>query len=342
MTEPSLEQETVSPLLLELARALRARQFYPPTHPNLKTILDRTMAIWREGLSKVEELKLELRGSRVLLPDGSPANGPGIDDVAKALYLRRAPRLRVHRDVEARELLALIDALAQPADSLEQLGELEQTLLLANVRHITTSEVAFTEHFKRVRMDGDAEEDCHPSTSPSPASPSPQPPQPTSPSRPKADVSPEKLRSEVISELIQLLAELEKCDEMAEYPELAAQIHATGPLERLPEWIRRHLHSDLGVEVLAGRVGMSPRNSARVFRRQFETTPARFVELARIERARRQLEEARLSLDQIADACGFGTSERMRRSFGRVLGVGPSAYRDRFEKPRARPLRQAG
>jgi transcriptional regulator GlxA family with amidase domain len=121
--------------------------------------------------------------------------------------------------------------------------------------------------------------------------------------------------------------------------ELAAQIQATGPLERLPDWIRRNLAADLDVETLARRVGMSPRNFARVFRRQFETTPARFVERARVEHARRHLEEARLSLDEIADACGFGSGERMRRSFARVLGVGPAAYRERFEKPR---LRRAG
>ena len=111
--------------------------------------------------------------------------------------------------------------------------------------------------------------------------------------------------------------------------ELDAQIRATGPLEQLPGWIRDHLSEDLGVEALAHRVGMSPRNFARVFRRQFETTPARFVERARVERARRHLEEARLTLDEIADACGFGSGERMRRSFSRVLGVGPAAYRDR-------------
>jgi transcriptional regulator GlxA family with amidase domain len=121
--------------------------------------------------------------------------------------------------------------------------------------------------------------------------------------------------------------------------ELAAQIHATGPLEQLPDWMCRNLASDLGVEALAQHVGMSPRNFARVFRRQFETTPARFVERARVERARRHLEDTRLSLDEVADACGFGSTERLRRSFARVLGVGPAAYRERFEKPR---LRRAG
>ena len=152
MTEASLEQETASSLLLELARALRARQFYPPTHPTLKATLERTLAVWHEGLSKVEELRLELRGGSLLLPDGTRAGGPGIDDIAKALRLRRVRRLRVHCGLEAQELLVLIDALAQNAESLEQLGGLEQSLLRAGVRHITTSEMDFAELSHRAQL----------------------------------------------------------------------------------------------------------------------------------------------------------------------------------------------
>ena len=90
-----------------------------------------------------------------------------------------------------------------------------------------------------------------------------------------------------------------------------------------------------------------PTSFARVFRAQFGTTPARYVEGARVERARRHLEDGHESLDEIADICGFGSVERMRRSFGRAVGVGPSAYRERFRarKPRRsadRKLRRAG
>ena len=52
--------------------------------------------------------------------------------------------------------------------------------------------------------------------------------------------------------------------------------------------------------------------------------------------ARRHLEDGRLTLDETAERCGFGSGERMRKSFARVLGVGPGAYRERFRKPRLR------
>jgi transcriptional regulator GlxA family with amidase domain len=59
-------------------------------------------------------------------------------------------------------------------------------------------------------------------------------------------------------------------------------------------------------------------------------TPARWVERARVEAARRLLEESDDGVDAIAARCGFGTAETLRRAFLRELSVAPSAYRARF------------
>ena len=96
-----------------------------------------------------------------------------------------------------------------------------------------------------------------------------------------------------------------------------------------------HLDEDLTVERLAARAAMSPRNFARVFLRETGVTPAKFIERARIERARRTLEETRLSIDEVAGTCGFGSAERMRRTFRRHLRVVPQDYRRRFERASA-------
>ena len=114
---------------------------------------------------------------------------------------------------------------------------------------------------------------------------------------------------------------------------LAAQMTEHGPIRKLQEWVLDHLASDLSVPVLAGRAGMSPRNFARVFVRETGTTPADFVELARVEAARRQLEESALPVDGVARQCGFGTAEAMRRSFQRRLRISPQDYRARFRTP---------
>ena len=91
-----------------------------------------------------------------------------------------------------------------------------------------------------------------------------------------------------------------------------------------------HLEEDLQVEALAGRVAMSPRNFARLFQTETGMTPAKFVELARIDAARHYLGSTELSIDVVADKAGFKDPERMRRAFIRQIGVNPQNYRDRF------------
>jgi len=112
---------------------------------------------------------------------------------------------------------------------------------------------------------------------------------------------------------------------------LEAQAAPRGLLGDLCEWILGHLDGDLSVEALAARAAMSPRNFARVFAREMRTTPAKFVERARVEQARRNLEDTMLPLKTLADRNGFGNAERMRRTFQRHLGTVPHDYRRRFE-----------
>jgi transcriptional regulator GlxA family with amidase domain len=81
---------------------------------------------------------------------------------------------------------------------------------------------------------------------------------------------------------------------------------------------------------------MSAPHFARVFTQEIGVTPARYVEQARVEAARRRLESTAGDLDQIADACGFSSAELLRRSFLRQLRVAPSQYRKHFRTPSGR------
>jgi transcriptional regulator GlxA family with amidase domain len=98
-------------------------------------------------------------------------------------------------------------------------------------------------------------------------------------------------------------------------------------LARIPQC----LSDDLSVERLARLSNMSVRNFSRVFLREVGVTPALFVENARLEEARRMLEESERSLDQIAEACGFGSADSLRRIFKRRFGTSAKGYRDHFK-----------
>ncbi len=117
--------------------------------------------------------------------------------------------------------------------------------------------------------------------------------------------------------------------------QLAAQVAEREPLRELQQWIPDHLDGDLSVPALARRACMSERNFARAFRDETGSTPAAYVEAARVERARISLEAGELPVEEVARQAGFGTVETMRRAFRRRVGVSPAGYRSRFRSEAA-------
>ncbi len=100
-----------------------------------------------------------------------------------------------------------------------------------------------------------------------------------------------------------------------------------GRFAALLEFMRAHLAGELGVERLAARACMSPRNFARSFHRETGVTPAKAVERLRTDAARAMLDSGARSMQEVAQRCGFGDPERMRRAFLRLFGTPPSALK---------------
>ena len=100
------------------------------------------------------------------------------------------------------------------------------------------------------------------------------------------------------------------------------------------------VHADPAAEhtiaSLAEIARVSPRHLSRLFRDELETTPGKYVELIRIDRAKVLLDDGRTVTD-VAASSGFGTSESLRRAFISHLSIPPSKYRGRFSSagPRA-------
>jgi transcriptional regulator GlxA family with amidase domain len=59
-------------------------------------------------------------------------------------------------------------------------------------------------------------------------------------------------------------------------------------------------------------------------------TPTEYVETARLDAARRLLEDTDVPLQQVALRCGFGNTDTMRRTFLRRIGTGPHDNRAHF------------
>lgn len=98
----------------------------------------------------------------------------------------------------------------------------------------------------------------------------------------------------------------------------------------LHAWMAANLGGDLTVERLAEQAKMSPRTFARTYVAKVGRTPAKTVELMRLEAACRALEETHLPLKSIALMAGYGDEQRLRRAFQRQLGTNPATHRERF------------
>ena len=76
------------------------------------------------------------------------------------------------------------------------------------------------------------------------------------------------------------------------------------------------------------------------FQAELGSTPHRWLNHRRVFEAQRQLENTRLSIEEVAGAVGFGTAQTLRLHFRRVLRTSPNTYRRRFATIRARPARR--
>ncbi|MFD0379323.1 GlxA family transcriptional regulator [Streptomyces sp. NPDC127112] len=101
-------------------------------------------------------------------------------------------------------------------------------------------------------------------------------------------------------------------------------------IDELRVWIGEHLAEDLSAEALAARLHLSVRHFSRLFRRRTGTTPAAYVESARLEAARGLLQDSGHGLPEVAALSGLGSVESLHRSFRRRLGTTPAEYRRRF------------
>jgi AraC family transcriptional activator FtrA len=98
------------------------------------------------------------------------------------------------------------------------------------------------------------------------------------------------------------------------------------------DWARRRLDQPIRIEDLAARSAMSGRTFLRRFRQSVGLNPSAWLTQERVARARDLLEASRLTHDQIALQCGYETTQAFRAAFRKVMGVAPSAYREKFAR----------
>jgi AraC family transcriptional regulator len=120
----------------------------------------------------------------------------------------------------------------------------------------------------------------------------------------------------------------------------ASRRHVKTSENRSPRWLeqtREFLHANFSADVtldgIAGTVGTHPVHLARVFRQNNGCTMGEYVRRLRVEFACRELSLTDAPLTQIALAAGFYDQSHFSRTFKKLVGLTPSAYRTSF-RPR--------
>lgn len=109
-------------------------------------------------------------------------------------------------------------------------------------------------------------------------------------------------------------------------------VHEAGRLGPLFDYLQENLSIDHPIDALAERVGMSRRTFLRRFEDATGSSPARWLTLQRLQKAKDLLEETSLPLEDLAHRTGFGTAATLRHHFQKQLGTSPAAYRANFRR----------
>jgi transcriptional regulator GlxA family with amidase domain len=97
-------------------------------------------------------------------------------------------------------------------------------------------------------------------------------------------------------------------------------------------WAVGRIDEPLTVADLARHARVSQRTLTRVFVADTGLSPLRWLNAARVDRARELLETTTWGVDRVAGSCGLGTAANLRLHLRRVLGVSPSEYRATFAR----------
>ncbi len=101
-------------------------------------------------------------------------------------------------------------------------------------------------------------------------------------------------------------------------------------LGQLFDYLHQHLAESHTLASLALRMDMSPRTFLRRFQQATGKSPARWLLDERLIRARQQLTDSRLSVDRIAEICGFANASTLRHHFRQQFAISPLKYRKKF------------
>jgi transcriptional regulator GlxA family with amidase domain len=106
--------------------------------------------------------------------------------------------------------------------------------------------------------------------------------------------------------------------------------HQDSQIFKIQEWIELNFHNSISIETLAKKLGMSVRNINRRFKAATGETTVKYLQMVKIEAAKKAMENSGQSFDEISFSVGYENVSFFRRIFKLGTGLSPAAYRKKF------------
>lgn len=110
-------------------------------------------------------------------------------------------------------------------------------------------------------------------------------------------------------------------------PKLASGGLASWQVNRIASYVNDNMEGRILLVDLARLVNLSTSYFSAVFRASFGVSPHNYILQQRIEFAKKQMRFTESSLSEIALACGLSDQAHLSRTFRRITGMTPSAWR---------------
>ncbi len=102
--------------------------------------------------------------------------------------------------------------------------------------------------------------------------------------------------------------------------------------EKCLQYLQEHYAEAISMETLAEKLFVSPSYLNRTFKRQYKTTPIKYLNVYRTEVAREMLVQTDYKVAAIASMSGFDDARNFSKVFKKMTGESPGAYRKLHQK----------
>jgi transcriptional regulator GlxA family with amidase domain len=101
-------------------------------------------------------------------------------------------------------------------------------------------------------------------------------------------------------------------------------------IKQVQQYIEKHHREKLNLNLLAEKFNMSQRTFIRRFTAVTGNTPLEYIQRVRVEAAKRLLEKAKHTVEEVAHQSGYEDFSSFRNIFKRFTGLSPQEYKRKY------------